>query len=79
MESADKKDDKISPIILEFFTGEFLNYDILGCETVQSSKWTPTLWRNLLPHMVPDCGSRTFLHDLGIHLQGYVMSHPVRT
>lgn len=77
MESAEKKDE--APISFEFFTGEFLNYGILGFDTVQSCKWTPTLWRNLLPQVVPECGRRKFLHDFGIHLQGYVTSHPVRT
>jgi len=68
-----------SSISFEFFTGEFLNCDILSCDTVQSCKWTPTLWRNLLLLVVTECGCRTFLHGLGIRLQGYVTSHPVRT
>jgi hypothetical protein len=36
------------------------------------------VWGNVLPHIGPECGSRTFLPDFGIHLQDYMLSQVVR-
>jgi hypothetical protein len=62
---------------LNYFLHEYpprLDFDVLCCDAVWSGRWLSVFWRNLLPPSSILPWRWRFIHNIGNHLPGHIVS-----